>query len=99
VVVCQLGRGTQEFDIRISHEAQRQLRGVGREAANGVRLKSVVKPFAEWRRGKMEMQNSALLYLYQKNKTTKLAWQIIYCDRIGRFKTPANYDNRLSDDL
>ena len=29
----------------------------------------------------MEMQNSALLY-YQKNKTTKIAWQIIYSDRI-----------------
>jgi hypothetical protein len=63
-----------------------------------VRLKSVVKPFAEWRRGKMEMQNSALLY-YQKNKTTKLAWQIIYCDRIGWFKMPVDYDSRLSDDL
>jgi hypothetical protein len=49
-------------------------------------------------KGKNEMQNSALLY-YQKNKTTKLAWQIIYCDRIGRFKTPADYDNKLSDDL
>ena len=47
----------------------------------------------------MEMQNSALLY-YQKNKTTKLTWQIIYCDRIGCwFKTPANYANKLSDDL
>jgi hypothetical protein len=65
---------------------------------DGVRLKSVVKPFAEWRRGKMEMQNSALLY-YQKNKTTKLTWQIIYRDRIGRFKTPADFDNKLSDDL
>jgi hypothetical protein len=32
-------------------------------------------------KGKMEMQNSALLY-YQKNKTTKIAWQIIYSDRI-----------------
>jgi hypothetical protein len=63
-----------------------------------VRLKSVVKPFAEWRRKKMEMQNSALLY-YQINKTTKLAWKIIYRDRIGRFKTPADYDNKLSDDL
>jgi hypothetical protein len=31
-------------------------------------------------KGKMEMQNSALLY-YQKNKTTKIAWQIIYSDR------------------
>jgi hypothetical protein len=37
----------------------------------------------------MEMQNSALLY-YQKNKTTKLAWQIIYRDRIGWFKEPAD---------
>ena len=46
----------------------------------------------------MEMQNSALLY-YQKNKTSKLAWQIIYRDRIGWFKTPANYANKLSDDL
>jgi hypothetical protein len=45
----------------------------------------------------MEMQNSALLY-YQKNKTTKLAWQFIYCDRIGRFKMPADYD-KLSGDL
>jgi hypothetical protein len=45
----------------------------------------------------MEMQNSALLY-YQKNKTTKIAWQIIYRDRIGWFKTPADYD-KLSDDL
>jgi hypothetical protein len=58
----------------------------------------LLKPFAEWRRGKMEMQNSALLY-YQKNKTTKLAWQIIYRDRIGRFKTPADFDTKLSDDL
>jgi hypothetical protein len=49
-------------------------------------------------KGKMEMHNSALLY-YQKNKTTKLAWQIIYRDRIGQFKTPADYDNKLSDDL
>jgi hypothetical protein len=49
-------------------------------------------------KGKMEMQNSALLY-YQKNKTTKLAWQIIYYDRIGRFRMPADYDNKLSDDL
>jgi hypothetical protein len=48
-------------------------------------------------KGKMEVQNSALLY-YQKNKTTKLAWQIIYCDRIGRFKMPADYD-KLSDDF
>jgi hypothetical protein len=49
-------------------------------------------------KGKNEMQNSALLY-YQKNKTTKLAWKSIYCDRIGCFKTPADYDNKLSDDL
>jgi hypothetical protein len=40
-------------------------------------------------KGKMEIQNSALLY-YQENKTTKLAWQIIYSDRIGRFKTSAD---------
>jgi hypothetical protein len=40
-------------------------------------------------KGKMEMQNSALLY-YQKNKTTKIAWKIIYSDRIGQFKTPAD---------
>jgi hypothetical protein len=57
----------------------------------------LLKPFAEWRRGKIEMQNSALLY-YQKNKTTKLSWQIVYCDRIGWFKTPAD-DDKLSDDL
>jgi hypothetical protein len=48
-------------------------------------------------KGKNEIQNSALLY-YQKNKTTKLPWQIIYCDSIGWFKTPAHYD-KLSDDL
>jgi hypothetical protein len=40
-------------------------------------------------KGILEMQNSALLY-YQKNKTPKLAWQIIYSDRIGWFKTSAD---------
>ena len=33
--------------------------------------------------------SSALLY-YQKKKTTKISWQVIYCDRNGWFKIAAD---------
>ncbi|PLW13325.1 hypothetical protein PCANC_16692 [Puccinia coronata f. sp. avenae] len=45
------------------------------------------------------VSNDPIYLLYVKNKTTKLAWQIIYRDRIGWFKTPADFDDKLSDDL
>jgi hypothetical protein len=50
--------------------------------ANAVRLKSVSKNLLLNGEGDDGGASSALLY-YQKNKTTKFAWQFIYSDRNG----------------
>jgi hypothetical protein len=63
-----------------------------------VRLKSVVKPFSEWRRGKWRCKTLPF-YTIRKTRPPSLLGKLFMVTGLVGFKTPADDDDKLSDVL